>query len=336
MNSTLSSRFLIGLLAALFIGICILFAPFLSVFVLTIVFGVLFDPVNRRLRRSYGATAAALITITLVTLAIAAVITFVAVQVVAEAGQILSGLQNGTIVPDAVITLVQAKITALIPSAQIDVLASFKSGLSFVVNQAGNIFQSIVTIILTIFLSIVALFYWFKNSDTFRSELIHIIPLAKEDVVGILERLSASVHSLITGTLLVALLQGVSAGIGFAIFGVPNAFLWASVTVICALVPTLGTSIVFIPVVGYLALTGHTVAAVGATFWGLTAVGLIDNILGPKLMSRGSNMHPFLTLLAVLGGVQLMGPIGIFAGPLLVSLFLAVVKTYTSHQSKTA
>ena len=334
--TTISSRFLIGLMFAVFIALCILFAPFLSVFVITIVFGVLFDPVNRRLRRTYGPVGAALITLLLVFLAIAAIITFVAVQVVGQAGHILAGLQSGAIVPDTVINLVQAKLTAFFPAAHIDVLASFKSALAWLVGQAGNIFQSIATIILNLFLSLMALFYWFKDSVKFREQLLGIIPLSKEDSGNILDRLSLSVHSLITGTLLVALIQGTSAAIGFLIFGVPNALLWASITVVCALVPTLGTAIIFIPIVGYLALTGHTVSAVGITLWGLTAVGLVDNILGPRLMSRGSNMHPFFTLLAVLGGVQLFGAIGIFAGPLLVSLFFAICQTYTSHQGKTA
>lgn len=329
-----SSRFLVGLLLAAFVAVCILFAPYLAVFVTAIVFGAFFHPVNRRLRRTYGSTGAALITVALVVLVIIALVTFVGVQVVREAGQILAGLESGQIVPTAMIAVIQAKITALIPSAHIDVLASFKAALSWFLQQAGSIFRSVASVILNLFLSVIALFYWFKDSDKFRLAALEVIPLSREDAEGILGRLSLFVHSLIKGTLAVAVIQGISAGIGFLIFGVPNAVLWASVTVMCALVPTLGTSIIFIPVVAYLAFTGHTVSAIGVGLWGLCAVGLIDNLLGPRLMSRGSNMHPFFTLMAVLGGVHLFGPIGVFAGPLIVSLFFAVCKTYSSSQAK--
>lgn len=334
MTQISSSHFLIGLMFATFVGLCILFAPFLPVFIITITFGVLFNPINNRLRRSYGATGSALITILLVILSILAIATFVVVQVGGEAANLLSGIQSGTVVPHAYIDSMQANINSIFPEARIDVLSSFQSALSWLMSQAGSIFQSITTVVLNIFLSLMALYYWFKDSEKFRGTVLGILPISVEDGEAILGRLTLSVHSLIRGTLMVAVLQGISACIGFLIFGVPNPFLWASITVVCALVPTFGTTLIFVPIVVFLALSGNTPSAIGIALWGITAVGLIDNMLGPRLMSKGSNMHPFFTLLAVLGGVQLFGAIGIFAGPLLLSLFFAVGKTYTSHTAR--
>lgn len=336
MTQISSSQFLIGLIGISFIGLCFLFAPFLPVFIITVIFGVLFNPVNQKLRRTYGPIGASLITILLIILSMAVVITFVVVQVGGEAKIILHGIQSGTIAPDTVLGVLQAKINAFFPGANVNVLGSFQSALSWLLGKAGSIFQSITTVILNIFLSLMALYYWFKDSEKFRLSILEIIPLGKTDGEGILDRLTASTHSLIRGTLVVAVLQGTSACIGFLIFGVPNPFLWASITVVCALVPTFGTALIFIPVVLYLALSGNTPSAIGVALWGVTAVGLLDNMLGPRLMSRGSNLHPLFTLLAVLGGVQLFGALGIFAGPLLLSLFLAVCKTYTSHKTTTA
>ena len=333
MTST-SSRFLIGTLLTFFIVLCILFAPFFSVFILTIVFGVLFDPINKRLRKNFGTNGAAFITILMVILVAAACLTFVVVQVLGEAGRLLAQLQSGALVPNTIIELAQTKVSAFVPGAHVDVLASFKGGLAWLVDQTGSIVQGIAAVFLNLFLSVIALYYWFKDSDKFRSAVLRVVPLSKEDTVGILDNLTSSVYSLIRGTMFVVLLQGISAGIGFTFFGVPNAILWASVTVVCALVPMLGTTIVFVPVVLYLALTGHTASAIGTALWGLIAVGTIDNIVGPRLMSRGSNMHPFFTLFAVIGGVKLFGAIGVFAGPLIVSLFFAICKTYTKHQEK--
>jgi predicted PurR-regulated permease PerM len=331
MTADSSSRFLIATLLAAFAALCILFAPYLAAFVLAIVLGVLFEPVNVTLRKTFGPSGAALVTVVLIVLAIAGPVAFVITQVAKEAGHILTGLQTGTVMPDTFITLVQAKIDALFPMAHLDVLASFKSALAWLVQQAGSVFQSVAGIVLNLFLSVMALFYWFKDSHRFRVEALRVIPLSQKDAEGILSRLSQFIHSLIKGTLVVAVLQGVTAGIGFVIFGIPNPFLWASVTMICALIPTIGTTIIFVPMIGYLFFSGDTVSAVGLTLWGLGAVGMIDNLLGPRLMSRGTNMHPLFTLMAVLGGVKLLGPIGIFAGPLIVSLFFAVCKTYTSR-----
>jgi predicted PurR-regulated permease PerM len=332
MTTASSSRFLIVTLLATFVALCILFAPYLAVFVLASVFGISFQPFNRKLRTIFGTNGAALISVIAVALLVVIILTVVVAQVVAEAGSILTALQSGTFAPDSAIAVVQAKMTALFPSAGIDVLASFQEALSWLLRQTGSVFQSIAGGVVTLFLTLFALYYWFKDSEKFRMETLRIIPLSREDAAGILDRLTLSVHSLIRGTLVVALIQGVVAGVGFVIFGVPNAFLWASITVFAALIPTLGTTIIILPMVAYLALSGHMLSAAGLAVWGMSAVGLIDNILGPKLMSRGTNMHPFFTLLSVLGGVRLFGPIGVFAGPLLVSLFFAVCYTYSSRQ----
>ena len=334
MSTTSSSRFLIGLLLAVFVALCFLFAPFLSVFVITVVLGTLFAPLNKNLRKRFGPNASAFFTVSLVVVVVSAILTFVLGQVIREAGDALVGLQSGEIVPDRVLALLQARINETFPAANVDVVAMFKSALAWFVGQTGSIFQSIATVLLNMFLSMMALFYWFKDSDRLHEETLRVIPLSKADATGILDRLTVAVHSLVKGTLILALIQGTLAGIGFAIFDVPNPFLWASITVVCALVPTLGTSITFIPIVAYLALSGNTFSAVAIALWGALAVGLIDNVLGPRILSRGSNMHPMFTLLAVLGGVQLFGPIGLFAGPILVSLFFAVCKTYTMSQEK--
>lgn len=325
-----SPKFIVGILVIALVALCILFAPFFSVFILIIVLGTLFDPVNTRLRKYYGPIGGALVTLLLIVLCITAILGFLITQVGGQANAILDGMQSGSIVPDDVIAGAQAKLSGLFPSAEIDLMASFQRSLSWVLSQTGNIVEGMATIVLHLFLALFGLFFWFKDSQKLHTEIFHLIPLSREDAAAILSDLKKAMHSLVQGTLAIALLQGISAGIGFVIFGVPHAVLWASITAVCALVPTLGTSIVFIPMVAYFVFAGNTVAAIGIALWGVAAVGLLDNVLGPRLMSRGSNLHPFFTLLAVLGGVQLFGPLGIFAGPLIVSLFSAVCKTYVT------
>lgn len=100
-----------------------------------------------------------------------------------------------------------------------------------------------------------------------------------------------------------------------------------------ALIPSVGTSIIFVPAVLYLIFQGNIVFAVGLTIWGMLAVGLIDNLLGPYLMSRGNTLHPFLVLLSVLGGISLFGPIGFIIGPVVVSLLMVLLELYTLHIS---
>jgi predicted PurR-regulated permease PerM len=109
---------------------------------------------------------------------------------------------------------------------------------------------------------------------------------------------------------------------------VPSALLWGGVTVIAALVPGVGTSLVIIPGVLYLFFTGDTTHAVGLLFWGVACVGLIDNILGPKLIEKNINIHPLLILLSVLGGIAFFGVIGFILGPIVLSFLFTLFQIY--------
>jgi hypothetical protein len=102
------------------------------------------------------------------------------------------------------------------------------------------------------------------------------------------------------------MIQGLLTGIGFYVFGVPNPALWGSFAVVAALIPGIGTSLVIVPGVLYLFFVNTHLHALGMLIWGILAVGLIDNFLGPMLVNRGVNIHPFLILLSVMGRLAIL------------------------------
>jgi predicted PurR-regulated permease PerM len=89
-----------------------------------------------------------------------------------------------------------------------------------------------------------------------------------------------------------------------------------------------------VPVVLYLVLSGHILAAGGMAIWGILAVGLIDNFLGPKIISGRVKVHPLLVFLSVLGGLQLFGIIGFLLGPIVMAVVLAMIDIYRSQAAK--
>lgn len=331
-TSTASNRPMIVLLLLAFALICVLFAPYISVFVLAIVFGVIFAPVNRWLRKYVHPTVAAILTTILVVVVIFGPVAFVAVQVIHEASDLAVSLQSGSGTTE-MIAVVQTRVNELLPSLSINLTTAIHSGLQWVASKIGSVFSGILTVGVNVLLSIIALVYWFKDSSSLRKTIIELSPLEDEHTYAIIDALIASIHSVIKGALVVALVQGIVAGVGFTIFGVPNPILWGSVTAICALVPTLGTSIITLPIIGYLVLVGHNPQAVGMTIWALLAVGLVDNLVGPILMARGNKIHPFFILIGVIGGVDLFGPIGLLAGPLIISFFFAISKIYIATKN---
>jgi predicted PurR-regulated permease PerM len=155
-----------------------------------------------------------------------------------------------------------------------------------------------------------------------------ISPIADKQESILFAKVVQAINGVIKGQFLVALIQGVVATVGFIIFGLPNPVLWGLVTVIAALVPTVGTSLVIIPSVVFLLITGHTGAAIGLLIWGAAAVGLVDNFMGPKLISSSVRVHPVLVLFAVFGGLQLFGILGFLIGPILMAIFVALIDMY--------
>jgi predicted PurR-regulated permease PerM len=127
------------------------------------------------------------------------------------------------------------------------------------------------------------------------------------------------------------MIQAVLATIGMTVVGIDRAVLLGGLVAIGAMIPGVGTGIVMIPVILFLFLSGSLVPAIALLIWSVVVVGLVDNFVGPQLMSRGNNMHPFIILLSVLGGLSLFGPIGFLVGPVVVTLFLVLLEIYNHY-----
>jgi predicted PurR-regulated permease PerM len=123
-------------------------------------------------------------------------------------------------------------------------------------------------------------------------------------------------------------IQGVLTTIGFYLFGIQHAVLWGSIAAVAALVPGFGTSIVVVPGIIFLFLSGSTNPAIGLTIWSVVIIGLVDNFLMPTFVGKKFQAHPMLILFGVLGGIFLFGPIGVFMGPLVIALLLALIDIY--------
>ena len=162
-----------------------------------------------------------------------------------------------------------------------------------------------------------------------RKKLITLSPLADKYDEEISSRIGLAINSVIRGTLVLAIIQGFLTGIGLLLFGVPSPAFWGSVAAVSALVPGVGTALISIPAVIYLLATGSQVAAIGLGIWAIVAVGLIDNLLYPKLVQRRMKIHSFFILLFVLGGLVFFGPMGFILGPVTLSLLAALLDVYT-------
>jgi predicted PurR-regulated permease PerM len=333
--------YLLALLTGAILIVFFIFRPFLYALIIAMVFTVVFQPVHKRVLRITRERegAAALITAVIIVIIILVPVILLGMQIFNEAQLLYVSITEGDRkdnILNAVgklIIYVQRFIPAHIKfSADFD--QYLKLGLDWLVRHLGDIFSNFAKILLNLFIFLTALYYLLKDGARLKKTIVGLSPLADTDDVKIFNTIESAINSVIKGSLTVAVIQGALAAAGFAFFGVPNAVLWGSVTAIAALIPGVGTSLVLIPAILFLFLSGKFLSGFGLLVWGAGAVGLIDNFLGPKLVGRGMQMHPFIILLSVLGGIGFFGPIGFLLGPLTMSLLFAFLEIISSVKSQ--
>ncbi|MDR5591796.1 AI-2E family transporter [Christiangramia sp. SM2212] len=191
-------------------------------------------------------------------------------------------------------------------------------------NLAGGTFNAFIAIGIMYFM----LYYMLINRESLRESMITYIPLGKDNLRIIGEESNQLVKSNALGIPLVALVQGIIALIGFLIFGVPDPFFWFVITAIGSMIPFIGTAIGIIPATILLFAQGHDWQAIALLIYGFVVVGSTDNIIRLYVLEKLASVHPLITLFGVIVGVPLFGFIGLIFGPLLISLFLLILRIY--------
>lgn len=323
--------FSVGLLAGALLLMFFVLLPFFSILIVAGTFAVISAPAYRRIRLAlHSETVAALLTVCAVLAIIFIPLVFFGVQVAKEAGQLYLAVtaDTGTLFLNGTVNAVQSKLQLIHPDIRFDISQFLRQALGWIVSNAGAVFSSVTQFVFGFFLSMLAFYYFLKDGAKLLSFLIALSPLPDADDKEILRKLKTAVHSVVLGSLVIAILQGILVSVGFYVFGVPNGALWGAVAAVAALIPFIGTAIIVLPAIAYLFITGNVASGFGLLVWGATAVGLIDNFLTPKLIERGIRIHPLLILFSVLGGLSFFGPVGFLLGPFILSLLFALLDIY--------
>lgn len=339
-NRIVEYVFFFGLLAVVAYLVWNLLKPFVSALALAAIVVTICYPLYRRIVEYMPGKNETLASFATTLIALAAVIVPTAVLgllVFREAASIYRLFSAGS--PFSLTQRLQdieAFIQTFVPEFSLNITGYIQQGAALITSNVSTIFTGTASTIFMLFVALIATFYFFRDGKRFTKYLIDISPLPESEETLILRRLARSIRSVALGIVLVALIQGVLTAIGLALFGFDRAILWGAVAAFGALIPGIGTSIVFIPAVLYLVFNGSYFLAVGVAIWATLAVGLIDNLLGPYLMSRGVTIHPFMVLLSVIGGIVFFGPIGFMLGPVIVSLFIVLLEIYGTHIAQAA
>ena len=219
----------------------------------------------------------------------------------------------------------------LVPSSQ-EVVAKVGEAASgvgtFLVRNLAQATRGTVGFFFQLFIMLYAMFSFLVDGEKLLQRILFYIPLAPEEEGRLLDKFVSVARATLKGSLLIAIIQGVLAGLAFWVVGIRGWAFWGTVTIVVAIIPAVGGAIVWAPMMIYLFVTGHTAAAVGLLVWCGGVVGMLDNFLRPRLVGRDTRMSDLLILLSTLGGIILFGPVGFVVGPIVAALFVTVWHLY--------
>jgi predicted PurR-regulated permease PerM len=322
--------FLIGL-ASIFVLVAWLLQPFVSILAFAIIITVLLHPVyNFFLARIKKPGLASIITLLVMLVAVAIPVWLFGQVIYNEILGLYQRYHNGGLILD------RNQIVAGLPNYVQNLIEDFSEELNnFFAQVTNELFSSVTTVVSNVagfvtafFIFLFVVYYLLKDGSKIKQTLLDLSPLENGQAIKLFNKLVSAVNGVVKGSFIVALIQGVVATVGFLIFGLPEPFLWGAVTVVASLVPMVGTALVLVPAVIFLAITGHSPQAFGLAIWGAVAVGLADNFIAPKLIGNSIKLHPVLVLLAVIGGLQFFGILGFLIGPIIMAIFVAMVEMY--------
>lgn len=190
---------------------------------------------------------------------------------------------------------------------------------------AGKIAISAGYTAFTLVIAFLTLFFMLRDAERLKQPALELIPLPRESGERMLSRIAATIRAVFVGIVLVAIIQGSIAGLTYYLVGIPHALLWGVATIVLCMIPLLGAPILYIPMGLMLISQGKYTEALVLYGVGFLIVSQIDNILRPFIIGARVELHPMAVFFSLLGGIFLMGPVGIMAGPMILAIALVIV-----------
>lgn len=194
-------------------------------------------------------------------------------------------------------------------------------------NILGATFNTLTSIALMYFM----LYFMLVNSVAMEDYLYEYIPLKDENIGWIGSELQTLVYSNALGVPAIAILQGIVGLIGYLIIGAPDVMFWFIVTSIASMLPFIGAAAGYVPLGLLLLAQGQTWKGIAIILYGFIIIGLVDNVFRILFVRKLGDVHPLITVFGVIIGVNLFGFIGLIFGPILIALFLLLIKIYTNE-----
>lgn len=199
---------------------------------------------------------------------------------------------------------------------------------SFLFSNLSSLTLATINFIFLFFVFLYTMFFFLKEGRLLLDRIVLHVPLPGATTRRMLDKFTSVTRATVKGTLVIGVIQGGLAGLGFWAAGIESALFWATIMSVMSVIPSIGTSLIWIPAVIILAVSGHIAKAVGLLLFCALVVGSIDNLLRPWLVGRDTQLHELMIFFGTLGGISLFGIMGFIVGPIIASLFVTVWDIY--------
>lgn len=301
----------------------------LGAIILTYIFYPVYKFINKRIKNS---NISSFIVSLFVILLIIGPIVFVANILFQESVNLFHSIDNLTSSP------MFHKITQYFGEG-INLETYFKSSLNdltvFIIQTVSNFIISIPNKVISLFILLITMFYFFKSGESLMKETKKIIPLNPPYSDVLFNKSKDIMSSMIYGTFIVAIIQAILALIAFLIFGFGSPILLSLAVFVLAVLPFIGASAVWIPLAILKIYQGDNIAGFGLIIYALLTITLVEIWFKPKIIGKRANVHPILILFGALGGFSFIGIMGIIVGPIVLALFLSFLRLVEVEKRET-
>jgi predicted PurR-regulated permease PerM len=240
----------------------------------------------------------------------------------------IEGLTDVLAMPALELPMAKLKETTGIEATQVVdwATAGAQSTIQFLLGATGNLFVGALGAVGNFLLVMFFLFFFLRDGRAMLQVFVRLVPMPNDRKAQLVANLLSVANAVVLGTLVTAAVQGTLVGVGFAIASLPSAIVFGVLASISSLVPMVGTLLVWGPAALVLVAQGRTGWAIFMVAWGVLVVSMVDNVLRPLLVSGKSGVSTLLVFAGVLGGLSAFGSVGLFIGPLILTLMVALIR----------
>jgi predicted PurR-regulated permease PerM len=336
MKNRASIVFLLGL-TAVALSLCyVLISPFLKPIVFSAVLAVLFFPFYSQIHRFIrNRNVSALVSTAMAILLIALSVMFLARAIAAglrDIYQSFGGSGDGRErlsvyflhLFERTVEFLGRFLPISVSGLRNATINQTEKWVAVLLNITAGALGSITSMTANAFIAFFVLFFFLRDGRGMLRRAALLLPLKREQVRRLFATVQDTLHAIVYGTLAMAALQGALAGVAFWMLGVASPVVWAIVTALCALLPVIGTAMVLLPAISMLVFSGHWIKGLILFAWGMAVVHPVDNVLRPYLIGGRVRLSTLYVFFAVIGGLKAFGTLGLFVGPLILSVTVAL------------